>query len=252
LYNKDFYSHRRLQKELKEELKLFTSKNQLNEINSIENLSVLILEAGLQNIYKDYSNILKSQNTGILEFFIEYNGLLLKANLFKFSSEKMFKTVTMIRSLLPDREEIVRDNLDLVSIIKESIEIYSNKIQAGIHLYLDFQEYPIVAGTSLEYKQVFTNIILNAIQAVENSVDKNIYIKTFLQKNDKIVVEVEDSGVGISKENQSKIFQPMFTTRQHAEGSGLGLYISQRNLNKYGYKLNFESNPGKTKFWIDI
>lgn len=243
--------HRRLQKELKEELKLFTSKNQLNEINSIENLSVLILEAGLQNIYKEYSNILKSQNAGILEFFIEYNGLLLKANLFKSSSEKMFKTVTMIRSLLPDREEIVRDNLDLVSIIKESIEIYSNKIQAGIHLHLDFQEYPIVAGTSLEYKQVFANIILNAIQAVENSVDKNIYIKTFLQDN-KIVVEVEDSGVGISEENQSKIFQPMFTTRQHAEGSGLGLYISQRNLNKYGYKLNFESNPGKTKFWIDI
>jgi signal transduction histidine kinase len=158
----------------------------------------------------------------------------------------------MIRSLLPDREEIVRDNLDLVSIIKESIEIYSNKIQAGIHLHLDFQEYPIVAGTSLEYKQVFANIILNAIQAVETSVDKNIYIKTFLEKNDKIVVEVEDSGIGISEENQSKIFQPMFTTRQHAEGSGLGLYISQRNLNKYGYKLNFESNPGKTKFWIDI
>ena len=163
----------------------------------------------------------------------------------------MFKTVTMIRSLLPDREEIVRDNLDLVSIIKESIEIYSNKIQVGIHLHLDFQEFPIVAGTSLEYKQVFANIILNAIQAVENSVDKNIYIKTFLQDN-KIVVEVEDSGVGISKENQSKIFQPMFTTRQHAEGSGLGLYISQRNLNKYGYKLNFESSPGRTKFWIDI
>ena len=71
-------------------------------------------------------------------------------------------------------------------------------------------------------------------------------------QDNKIVVEVEDSGVGISKENQSKIFQPMFTTRQHAEGSGLGLYISQRNLNKYGYKLNFESSPGRTKFWIDI
>jgi len=243
---------RKLQKELKEELKLFISKNQLDEISSIESLSVQILEAGLRNIYKEYPNILKSQNTGILEFFIEYNGLLLKANLFKSSSEKMFKTVIMIRSLLPDREEVVKDNLDLVSIIKESIEIYSNKIQAGIDLHLNFKEYPIVAGTYLEYKQVFANVILNAIQAVENSVDKNIYIKTFMQENNKIIVEVEDSGMGITEENQGKIFQPMFTTRQHAEGSGLGLYISQRNLNKYGYKLNFESNPGKTKFWIEI
>jgi signal transduction histidine kinase len=243
---------RKLQKELKEELKFFISKNQLNENNRIDNLSLQILEAGLYNIYKEYSNLLKSQNAGLLEFFVEYNGLLMKANLFKSSSEKMFKTVTMIRSLLPDREEIVKDNLDLVSIIKESLEIYSNKIQAGIQLHLDFQEYPIVAGTYLEYKQVFANIILNAIQAVENSVDKNIYIKTFMKESDKIVVEVEDSGIGISEENQSKIFQPMFTTRQHAEGSGLGLYISQRNLNKYGYKLSFESKPGKTRFWIEI
>lgn len=243
---------RKLQKEFKEELNLYIQKSNLSPIRDVDTISYQLLESGLMKNYKDYPNLLNPQNYNLLEFFVEYSGLIKKSKLFKTSSEKMFKTVTMIRSLLPDKETKISDNIPVVTVLKEALDIYANKFQSGIQLHLDFQVTPHLVGTDIEYKQLFANIILNSIQAVEISENKNIYVKTYIHENGKTRIEIEDSGNGIPVENVGKIFQPMFTTREHAEGSGLGLYISQKTLNKYGYKLEFKSKPGKTIFWIDI
>jgi signal transduction histidine kinase len=139
-----------------------------------------------------------------------------------------------------------------LKLIKESIDMYSNKFKSDINLQLDFKVSPNLVGSELEYKQIFTNILLNSIQAIETTENKNIYIRTYQISEKKVRVEFEDSGIGIPSENKEKIFQPMFTTRPHAEGSGMGLYICQKTLNKYGYKLEYSSEKGKTVFWIDI
>jgi signal transduction histidine kinase len=246
--------YRKIVKDIRIELEKYIKENSITEIdnNSIDDLAILLVDSGLNLRFKDYPLLLRKENYEILEFLNQYSGLYKKSNLIKVSAEKMFKTVTMIRSLLPDRELKVIDNIDLLKLIKESIDMYSNKFKSDINLQLDFKVSPNLVGSELEYKQIFTNILLNSIQAIETTENKNIYIRTYQISEKKVRVEFEDSGIGIPSENKEKIFQPMFTTRPHAEGSGMGLYICQKTLNKYGYKLEYSSEIGKTVFWIDI
>ncbi len=246
--------YRKIVKDVKIELENFAKENSITELNntSIDDLAILLVDSGLSLRFKEYPMLLKIENREILEFLNQYSGLYKKSNLIKVSAEKMFKTVTMIRSLLPDRELKVIDDIDLQKLIQDTIIIYSNKLKTNINIQLDFKVLPKLVGSELEYKQIFTNILLNSIQAIESTETKNIYIRTYQISEKKVRLEFEDSGIGIPSENKEKIFQPMFTTRPHAEGSGMGLYISQKTLNKYGYKLEYSSELGKTVFWIDI
>ncbi len=245
--------YRKVIKDLKLDLESYFKDNNIYyDSTIIDDLSILLVDSGLNLNFKDFPILLKSESRFLLEFLSQYSGLYKKSNLIKVSAEKMFKTVTMIRSLLPDRELKVIDDINLVKIIMESIEMYSNKLKNNINLKTDFNVKPNLVGSEIEYKQIFTNLLINSIQAVETTDTKNIYIRTYQISDKKVRVEFEDSGIGIPLENNSKIFQPMFTTRAHAEGSGMGLYISQKTLNKYGYKLEYSSEVGKTIFWIDI
>ncbi|NJO93329.1 MAG: GHKL domain-containing protein [Hydrococcus sp. RM1_1_31] len=95
--------------------------------------------------------------------------------------------------------------------------------------------------------QVWTNLIHNAIQAIEGQ--GRLDVKVGLREND-IVVELTDSGCGIFPEIQDKIFQPFFTTKPTGEGSGLGLDIVKKILEKHQGTINFVSFPGQTTFTV--
>ncbi|NES74161.1 MAG: GHKL domain-containing protein, partial [Okeania sp. SIO2D1] len=72
------------------------------------------------------------------------------------------------------------------------------------------------------------------------------------QQEQNIVVEVTDSGCGISSEIQDKIFQPFFTTKSAGEGSGLGLDIVQKIITKHQGTIEFNSVPGNTTFTVRL
>ncbi|VEP11631.1 Sensor protein ZraS (fragment) [Hyella patelloides LEGE 07179] len=102
-----------------------------------------------------------------------------------------------------------------------------------------------------ELIQVWTNLIQNAIHAMEQ---KGTLIITIKQEDDWIKVQITDSGCGIPSEFQDKIFEPFFTTKSAGEGSGLGLHISQKILIKHEGRLEFTSQSGQTTatVWLPI
>jgi signal transduction histidine kinase len=102
-----------------------------------------------------------------------------------------------------------------------------------------------VYGNVGKLHQVFINILSNSIQAI----DKNgsISISTYKQKKT-IVIEIVDSGSGISKENLSKITDPFFTTKDPGKGTGLGLSIAYSIIQDHKGTIEFQSeiNSGTT------
>jgi signal transduction histidine kinase len=74
------------------------------------------------------------------------------------------------------------------------------------------------------------------------------------QENEGVQVIIEDSGCGIPLSIQNKIFEPFFTTKPLGEGSGLGLYISKKIIDKHQGNLTVDSQPGQTMFsvWLPI
>ncbi len=100
---------------------------------------------------------------------------------------------------------------------------------------------PIMAKPE-EIQQVFHNIIRNSVQAMEGK--GRIRIESVL-KGQNIVIQVQDNGPGIPKEYTSKIFDPFFTTKGQGEGTGLGLNLVHRIVQKYGGEISVESELGQ-------
>ncbi|HVT09693.1 MAG TPA: ATP-binding protein, partial [Polyangia bacterium] len=100
-----------------------------------------------------------------------------------------------------------------------------------------------------ELNQVWTNLIHNAIQAMDGRGD--ILIETKVQDRD-VIVAIEDSGPGIPPDAAGRIFEPFFTTKAKGEGTGLGLSICARIVEKHGGTIQVDSRPGRTRFEVRL
>jgi signal transduction histidine kinase len=111
---------------------------------------------------------------------------------------------------------------------------------------------PRIAAYGSELNQVWTNLIDNAIDAVNGSGSGKICIAT-CREDDQIVVEIVDNGPGIPAEAQAHMFEPFFTTKGVGSGTGLGLVICNRIVaDRHGGEIEFESRPGETRFKVRL
>jgi signal transduction histidine kinase len=109
---------------------------------------------------------------------------------------------------------------------------------------------PRIMAYGSELNQVWTNLIDNAIDAVDGS--GKICVGTFVEDN-QVVVEIVDNGRGIPPEVQTRMFEPFFTTKAVGSGTGLGLLISNRIVaDRHGGEIEFESKPGETRFKVRL
>ena len=107
---------------------------------------------------------------------------------------------------------------------------------------------PRIEAYASELNQVWTNIIDNAIDAMDGKGE--IILRTY-EESDQVVVEIIDNGPGIPKEIQSRIYEPFFTTKPPGQGTGLGLHVTHDIVvNRHHGLLLVESKPGKTKFKV--
>lgn len=109
---------------------------------------------------------------------------------------------------------------------------------------------PRIQAYGSELNQVWTNLIDNAADALEHTLNGQITLRTLVQDGC-IWVEVEDNGPGIPAENLNKIFDPFFTTKPPGKGTGLGLEITYNIVvNKHRGEIKVFSQPGKTVFRV--
>ncbi|MBN2843598.1 MAG: transporter substrate-binding domain-containing protein, partial [Sedimentisphaerales bacterium] len=135
---------------------------------------------------------------------------------------------------------------ELVS-IKESLDnvltLFYNAIKHSVVLDLDLQDdLPMIEAYPDELNQVWTNLIKNAIDAMEQK--GTLGIKACYE-NDGIMVEVSDTGCGMTPEVQKRLFEPLFTTKPAGEGLGLGMDIVRRIvIDNHSGKIAVDSTPG--------
>lgn len=153
---------------------------------------------------------------------------------------------TYLHSTGSERPEPVsiRDNIETV------LTIYHNRLKQGIKVVKEYEEVPDVLVFPDQMNQVWTNLIVNAVQAMNSKGTLTIGIR---QEGNFVVVSIEDTGVGIPKEIQDKVFEPFFTTKASGEGSGLGLDIIKRIMDSHSGKISFISEEGSgTTFFVEL
>jgi PAS domain S-box-containing protein len=102
---------------------------------------------------------------------------------------------------------------------------------------------PSILGDSRVLRQVFVNLINNAVDALEGRMDAKLWIRTAL-KDDMVIIEVEDNGIGIPDTIIDKIFEPLFTTKESKKGIGLGLSLCHDFVKSMEGTIKVESKPG--------
>ncbi len=138
--------------------------------------------------------------------------------------------------------------VDLVASLELSLIIYKNLMKRGITILRRYpDQVPQVAAVPTEIEQVWTNLIRNAIQAMDYQGTLEIAI---VPQGDQVQVSITDSGPGIPPEVMARIFEPFFTTKAQGEGSGLGLSIVQKLLERHGGTIGIESRPGCTRVQV--
>ena len=110
---------------------------------------------------------------------------------------------------------------------------------------------PKVMADFDQLQQVFTNLIMNAIQAMSQG--GKLILRTSVSNDDQLKIEVQDTGIGISQENMRKLFTPFFTTKEKGKGVGLGLAVAYGIIQRHQGRIEVHSEEGKgTTFTIHL
>ena len=148
----------------------------------------------------------------------------------------------------PSGEMVEANITDGIEVV---LTLYYNQIKHGVEVVKKFQSVPVIRCVPHELNQVWTNLIHNALQAMNYKGQLEIAV---FQQNGQVVTQITDSGPGIPDEIKDRIFEPFFTTKPAGEGTGLGLDIVCKILEKHHGKVEVESRPGRTTFsvWLPV
>ena len=128
------------------------------------------------------------------------------------------------------------------------LTLYQNQLNQGVEVIRNYEDaLPEILCYPDELNQVWTNLIYNAMQAMNN---RGVLMIEVTQQETAIQVGVTDNGEGIPPTATAHIFDPFFTTKPIGEGSGLGLHIVKRIVEKHGGKITVASIPGNTCFTV--
>ena len=144
-------------------------------------------------------------------------------------------------------ENEMRIPLDVTQVLDATLAMVANEVRHRAQLVKDYGHVPEVIANEARLGQVFLNLLLNAIQALpEDRVQANVIRVTVRAPSpERVLVEVNDNGVGIASQVRGRIFEPFFTTKPVGIGTGLGLAICHGIVTSLGGTLNFESEVGK-------
>ncbi len=135
--------------------------------------------------------------------------------------------------------------VDVPSLLDNVVELYRRKIDAkGIKLNREYGDCKTISAFAGELRQVFSNLILNAIESVDRGGTVRLHVSASPDdakgKRRGIHAVIADNGPGISAEHRKKIFEPFFTTKGE-KGTGLGLWVSHGIVEKHGGEIRFRS-----------
>lgn len=137
--------------------------------------------------------------------------------------------------------------IDLPRALTSAIALVSNEIALRARLVLDYEGLPHVHANEARLGQVFVNLLVNAVQAIPAGDAEGNEIRVSGRADDagRAIIEIRDTGSGITAEHLQRIFEPFFTTKPIGVGTGLGLSLCHGIVASFGGQITIESPPGE-------
>jgi signal transduction histidine kinase len=157
------------------------------------------------------------------------------------ATERIIHTVSTLKSFAR-LDRAAQDHVDINEGLDSTLTLLNHQFGDRIEVHVDHGDVPRITCFPNALNQMFMNILMNAIQAIEGR--GRIDLRTYVA-NDHVVVEIKDSGSGITPDNLARIFDPGFTTKGVRVGTGLGLSIAYRIVKEHNGRIDVETKPGR-------
>ena len=250
-----------LQRSLQTELTLSTKEErkikralmrqlEAEEIENVDDLADTLVDMGIYDEIEPFLLLFKQPDSSqILEIVYKLSGIRKSTATINTAAARASKVVFALKTYARYDQSGEMMAAKLTEGIDTVLTLYLNQLKMGVEVKRNYVELPPVLCYPDELNQVWTNLIHNALQAMDYQGTLTIDVR---QQNQQIAVSITDTGSGIAEEIKPKIFEPFFTTKPPGEGSGMGLDIVKKIVAKHSGYITVESKPGRTTFHVFI
>jgi len=224
-----------------------------NNIENSLNIADTIVSLRLDYSDEEYLALLKLPNSqNLLQMLKVLFSLKRNANNIFVSVEKASNVVRALKSYIHKNNTGAKESANLADTIENVLILTANLLKhSKTEVVTHFENVPLLFCRQDEICQIWTNLITNAIQSMENGGILDIGIK--LSDSEHILTWFKDSGCGMSKDTASHVFEPYYTTKATGIGTGMGLDISRQIVENHHGRIYFETEEGKgTTFFVEI
>jgi two-component system NtrC family sensor kinase len=219
-----------------------------HQVENADKIADILVDMGIYNDIKQFLRLFQDpEHDRILNMAYKLSGLQESAHTIMTATNRASKVVFALRTYSRYDNSGVMTRADITEGIETVLTLYYNQLKHGIEVIRHYEALEPVLCYPDELSQVWTNLLHNALQAMEY---KGTLTITVRKQDEQAVISITDTGSGIPDEIKEKIFDPFFTTKAAGEGSGLGLDIVRKIIEKHQGQISFESEPGKTTFHV--
>lgn len=222
-----------------------------HDFDDADMIADTLVDMGIYDNVTEFLPILKSdKGSQVLDMAYRLSSLERGIHTINLAMERAAKVVFALKSYAHEDHAAEKTSASVIDGMETIITLYQSQVKHGVHLIRKYAEpIPSILCFPDELNQVWTNLIHNALQAMSYDGTLTVSIQYI---NGQIEVGIEDSGIGIQKENLDKIFEAFYTTKAAGEGSGLGLHIIKKIIDKHSGSIDVSSRPGNTIFTVKL
>lgn len=235
-----------MQKEQIEFLEFLTKKYKIEELTR-KNLASLFVQARIKTTEKEIiDKVLSARNPeSFLAVIQQLQTIKTFFSTILISTERSTEVVKNLRNFIKIDANQQRSTVDLKKNLSTVIDIFNYQIKNKINLHVDLLDNLFVEGYDVKLFQLWSNLIKNAVEAIENTGDIWIY-STVTEGT--IEISIENNGEMITEETMKLMFNKFFSTKLKSNGTGLGLSIVKNVLDEHSAKIEVQSSAERTVF----
>ena len=220
------------------------------DVENADSLADLLVDMGIYSGIDEYKDIFAHESGPLLmENAYKLSGIFKSTKNISLAADKATNVVLALKTYSRAESSEEKSTMSIKDSIETVLTLYHNLIKHGVEVIRTYDELPNISCYCDELNQVWTNIVHNALQAMNGKGKLEIQIRNAEQFAE---VRIIDSGSGIPENIKDRIFEPFFTTKPQGEGSGLGLDIVKKIIDKHNGQIEVESEPGRTCFIVRL
>ncbi len=230
-------------REERAQVKALSSQLEKHHIADLGMVARVLVQLNAQAIIEEILPLLQHpQLEQILQAAQHMAAILRNAHNINLSVQRVVKIVFALKSFSRIGNTTVMLEIDLRESIETVLTIYQHQFKQGVELIRHYEEIPPLLCLADELNQVWINLIHNALQAMDHQGTLTVGIRRVA---DTAIISFTDTGCGIPDDIRPRIFEPFFTTKPIGEGSGLGLDIVQKIVQKHRGHIEVQSVVGE-------